>query len=160
MIMINDGMVRIEETSAWAFASAARLDPGAAASASGTVTIARPPDLVWGLLRDVSNWPQVRDDVRDVVPLEDGAFTWSAGAVPVRSRFARAEPGHLLTWSTQAAGLEAVHIYRFEGVGSDTRLHATESMSGPLALQAITDAQLEAQIASWLAGLKVLAEGR
>jgi len=156
--MSDHDPVRIEETLAWAFAGEARLDPAAPVFSSGAVAIARPPEMVWELLRGVENWPRIRGDVRDVVSHDAGAFTWSAGGIPVRSRFARAEPGRLLTWSTQAAGLEAVHVYRFEAVGSGTRLSAAESMSGPLAGSAITSAQLEAQIASWLAGLKALAE--
>lgn len=151
---------RIENTAAWNYAQAAILDPAAPVSASGEVTIARAPQAVWQLLHDVANWPDIRADVRDVVPLQYGAFTWSAGPIPVQSRFARAEPGRLLTWCTKADGLEAVHVYRFEALDAGTRLAAAESMRGPLALQAVTSTQLAAQIASWLAGIKALAEAR
>lgn len=155
-----DDMVRIEDTPAWRFAQAGRLDPSAPVNAAGSIVIARAPEAVWRLLRDVANWPDIRADVQDVVALDGSAFTWSAGPIPVRSRFALTEPGRSLTWCTLATGLEAVHVYRFEEIGSGTRLMATESMRGLLAEAAINGSQLEAQIASWLAGIKALAESR
>ncbi|HEV2515005.1 MAG TPA: SRPBCC family protein [Devosia sp.] len=150
----------IEDTAGWRFALEGRLDPAAAVAASGEISIARPPHVVWGLLYDVENWPHIRADVQGMVDLEGGGFTWSAGPIVVRSRFALTEPGRLLTWCTHGDGLEAVHLYRFEAVGPNTRLTAAESMTGPLALQALTNAQLTARIASWLEGIKALAESR
>ncbi|WP_176730373.1 SRPBCC family protein [Devosia insulae] len=158
--MTTGDMVRLEHTEAWRFAQEGRLDPSAPVAASGSIAIARAPEAVWRLLRDVTNWPEIRADVQDVIALDGGAFTWSAGPIPVRSRFAMAEPGRMLTWCTLAAGLEAVHVYRFDAIGSTTRLTAAESMRGPLAEQAISSPQLETQIASWLEGIKVLAEPR
>lgn len=161
--MTTGDVVRIDDAAAWSFALEGRLDPEAPVSASGSILIDRPAEVVWTLLRAVTNWPDIRADVHDVV-VEDGAgsgtFTWFAGQIPVRSRFAVAEPGRLLTWSTLAVGLEAVHVYRFEAIGSQTMLTAAESMSGPQIGQVISSAQLEAQIASWLEGLKALAEAR
>ncbi|KQW80442.1 hypothetical protein ASC89_10235 [Devosia sp. Root413D1] len=158
--MTTDDTVRIEDTLAWRFAGEGRLDPSAPVAASGHIEIARAPEVVWRLLHDVTNWPDIRADVQDVVVLDGGAFTWSAGPIPVRSRFVLTEPGCTLTWCTLAAGLEAVHVYHFEAVGSGTRLDAAESMSGPLAGPAISSAQLQSQIASWLEGIKALAETR
>lgn len=158
-MMVGDTS-HLEASTAWAFAGEARLDPTAPVSASGSIAIARTPEIVWRLLREVTNWPEIRGDVRDVVVQQEDAFTWSAGPIPVRSRFARAEPARLLTWVTLASGLEAVHVYRFEADGSGTQLSAAESMRGPLAEQAITSIQLQSQITSWLAGIKALAESR
>ncbi|CAN7522406.1 SRPBCC family protein [Devosia sp. LjRoot16] len=158
--MTTDNALRIEDSLAWRFAAEGRLDPSAPVAASGNIEIARAPEVVWRLLHDVTNWPDIRADVQDVVVLDGGAFTWSAGPIPVRSRFALTEPGRTLTWCTLAAGLEAVHIYHFEAVGSGTRLNAAESMSGPLAGPAISSAQLQSQIVSWLEGVKALAEAR
>jgi|GEM_PF-3472731 len=158
--MTTDDMVRIDDTLAWRLAREGRLDPEAAVSASGSIVIARAPEVVWRLLHDVTNWPSIRGDVSGVVALDEGAFTWSAGAIPVRSRFALAEPGRTLTWCTLATGLEAVHVYRFEAIGSSTQLTAAESMRGALVEAAITSPQLESRIASWLAGIKALAETR
>jgi len=158
--MTTDNALRIEDSLAWRFAAEGRLDPSAPVAASGNIEIARAPEVVWRLLHDVTNWPDIRADVRDVVVLAGGAFTWSAGPIPVRSRFALTEPGRTLTWCTLAAGLEAVHVYHFEAVGSGTRLDAAESMSGPLAGPAISSAQLQSQIVSWLEGIKALAEAR
>lgn len=157
---MGDSM-RIEDTVAYALARRDRLDPDAPVSAEGSIVIARPAVEVWKLLREVDNWPRIRGDVHDVVVeggAEGHAFRWFAGNVPVRSRFAILEKGRRLTWATQAAGLEAVHLYRFEAAAGQTRLSAAESMSGPVAMQAITSALLARQIASWLAGLKALAE--
>lgn len=161
--MTTGEIVRFEDTTAWTFALEGRLDPEAPVSASGTTLIDRPAEDVWTLLRDIVNWPDIRADVHDVVALEGqqgGSFTWFAGQIPVRSRFAIAEPGRCLTWSTLAAGLEAVHVYRFESIGPQTLLTAAESMNGPHIEQVISSTQLEAQIASWLEGLKALAETR
>ena len=158
--MTTDDMVRIENSAAWRFAEAGRLDPAAPVDASGSIAIARAPEDVWRLLYEVANWPDIRADVHDVVALDGGAFTWFAGPIPVRSRFALVEPGRTLTWCTLATGLEAVHVYRFEAIGPNTQLTAAESMRGPLAEAAISSPQLEAQIASWLAGIKALAELR
>jgi hypothetical protein len=156
--MTTDDMVRIEDSLAWRLAREGRLDPAAPVAASGNIEIARPPEVVWRLLRDVANWPDIRSDVQDVVLLDGGAFTWSAGSIPLRSCFALTEPGRTLTWCTQTIGLEAVHVYRFEAIEGGTQLSAAESMSGPLAGPAISRAQLQSQIASWLEGIKRLAE--
>ena len=159
--MNTSDIVRFEGTAAWTFARDGRLDPEAPVSASGSILIARPAEHVWTLLREVANWPNIRADVHDVVALdeeESGTFTWVAGQIPVRSRFAITDPGRLLAWSTLAAGLEAVHVYRFEPIGSQTLLSASESMNGPHIEQVISSAQLEAQIGSWLAGIKSLTE--
>ena len=153
----------IENTAAWTFALEGRLDPEAPVYASGSILIDRPAEDVWTVLRDVANWPDIRADVHDVVAQDGegiGTFTWFAGQIPVRSRFAVTEPGRRLTWSTLAVGLEAVHVYRFESIGSQTLLTAAESMNGPRIGQVINSAQLEAQIGSWLDGLKALAEKR
>jgi len=158
--MTTDDIVHIEDSAAWRFAREGRLDPNAPVAASGSVAINCRPEVAWRLLHNVANWPAIRADVQDVITLDGGAFNWSAGPIQVRSRFALTEPGRTLTWCTLATGLEAVHVYRFEAVGLGTRLTATESMRGPLAEAAITSPQLEAQIASWLAGIKALAESR
>lgn len=158
--MTTTDAIRLEDSAAWRFALEGRLDPAAPVSASGSIAIARAPSAVWQLLRDVGNWPEIRADVQNVVALDDGAFTWSAGPIPVRSRFAVTEPGRALTWCTVTTGLEAVHVYRFDAGGSKTLLTAAESMNGPNITRLITSAQLESQIASWLAGLKALAESR
>lgn len=161
--MTTADIVRIENTAAWTFALEGRLDPEAPVSASGSILIDRPAEAVWALLRDVVNWPDIRADVHDVVAQDEqgiGTFTWFAGQIPVRSRFAVAEPGGRLTWSSLAAGLEAVHVYRFESIGPKTLLTAAESMNGPSIGQVISSAQLESQIASWLEGIKALAEKR
>ncbi len=158
--MTTDDLLHIEDTLAWRFAQEGKLDPSAPVAASGSIAIARPSEAVWRLLHDVANWPEIRADVQHVIALDGGVFTWSTGPIQVRSRFAITEPGRTLTWCTLADGLEAVHVYRFEPIGSHTRLTAAESMRGPLAEQAISSPQLETQIASWLEGIKALAEAR
>lgn len=161
--MTTDDIVRIEDSPAWMLALEGKLDPAAPVSALGSILIDGPAEQVWTLLREVENWPDIRADVHDVVADEGqgaGTFTWRAGQFPVRSRFAIAEPGRRLTWATLAAGLEAVHVYSFESIGAQTLVTAAESMSGPQIGQVISSAQLEAQIASWLEGLRALAEAR
>lgn len=139
------------------------IDPAAPVRASGSIIIARPADEAWAVLADVSNWPEFRSDIHDVVATGEAAagrsFAWSTGPIAVQSRFAIVEPGRRLVWTTAVPGLEAVHVYRFEDVGQGTTLvSAEESINAPIAAPQLGNAELAGQIASWLAGIKAFAE--
>lgn len=156
--------VQAEGTSAWDYALRCETDPAAPVTASGTILIDRPPGVVWSMLGDVTTWPSIRADVQDVKAeegLTSGArFSWVAGGVPVQSRFAMVDAGRCLSWTTEAPGLEVVHVYCFEALGEQaTRLRASESMAGELVAKAqIGNVELSGRIASWLEGIKTLAE--
>lgn len=140
------------------------VDPAAPVRARGSIVINRTPDLVWTVLADVSNWPELRADIHDVAgagaAAPGGSFSWSTGDIAVQSRFAIVEPGRRLTWTTAVPGLlEAVHVYLFEVTGEGaTLVSAEESVNAPVAAPQLDDAQLGRQIASWLAGIKAFAE--
>lgn len=140
------------------------VDSAAPVIASGTIVVDVPPRVVWDVLADVVNWPSIRSDVGEVtfddVPRRGAVFAWSTAGVGLRSRFGSVEPGSLLTWTTFAPGVDAVHVYRFEAVDpGSTRILAEESMNVPAAPY-LDNAKLAVQIGTWLEGLKALAEGR
>ena len=140
------------------------VDGAAPVVASGTIVVDAPARLVWDILADVVNWPSIRSDIGEVtfddVPRRGAIFTWSTAGVALRSRFGSVEPANLLTWSTVAPGLDAVHVYRFEAIDpGHTRIRAEESMNAPAAPY-LDNAILAEQIRTWLEGLKARAEGR
>jgi uncharacterized membrane protein len=140
------------------------VDSAAPVVASGTIVIDAPAGLVWDVLADVVNWPSIRSDIGEVtfddVPRRGSIFAWSTAGVALRSRFGSVEPASLLTWSTVAPGLDAVHVYRFEAIDpGHTRILAEESMTAPAAPY-LNNAILGEQIRTWLEGLKARAEGR
>ena len=147
------------------YARRGELDPAAPVAAEGNTMIAASVDRVWHVVTDVANWPAIRADIHDVTtdgPLADrSGFTWHTNGVALQSRVARVESAVLLTYCTWAPGLEMVHVYTFEALDHErTRLTIAESMNAPVAAPHIGNAELAQGIASWLAGIKALAETR
>jgi hypothetical protein len=139
-----------------------RVDPDAPVQADGEILISASPARVWSVIADVERWPAIRSDIQDVAskgPAAPGVvFRWSAGGIPVASRFGIVEPGKLLTYSTTTPGLVMVHRYDVEPRDDGgSRLVLRESMDAPAAPQ-IGNAELRERIASWLAGIKAVAE--
>jgi len=144
------------------YALEGRIDPEAPVQASGEILISASPARVWSVISDVENWPAIRSDIQDVTlesPVAPGAvFRWSAGGIPVSSKFGIIEPGRTLTYSTTTPGLVMVHRYDIEARdGGGSRLVLAESMDAPAAPQ-IGNEQLSERIGTWIAGIKAVAE--
>lgn len=145
------------------YVTAGRVDDRAPTQAEGAIAIDADPELVWGLLADVTRWPQIRADVHDAETAGPAApgrdFAWSAGPNRVRSTFGAVEPGLLLTLVSSAQGATFASVYRFEPEAPGrTRLTCRESLAGPVAAELVTSAVLQHGVDTWLAGIKALAE--
>ncbi|MFK4812003.1 SRPBCC family protein [Devosia sp. ZW T5_3] len=153
-----------QPTSHELLALAGEIDNHAPVQALGSIVVEAPADRVWAALSDVTNWPAIRADINTVSRAEaaapGGVFTWRTGEVAVTSRFGVVDPERLLTWTTTAPGLAAVHVYAFEVLGPElTRISAAESMDGAIvAAVQLNNSQLAERIQSWLIGIKNFAE--
>lgn len=153
-----------QPTSHELLALAGEIDNFAPVQALGSIVVEAPVNRVWAALSNVTNWPAIRADINTVWQAEAAAsgviFTWRTGEVAVTSRFGIVDPERLLTWTTTAPGLAAVHVYSFEVLGPAlTRISAAESMDGPIvAAVQFNNSQLAERIQSWLIGIKNFAE--
>lgn len=145
------------------YVSEGRIDEQAPTQAAGAIAIEAEPEQVWGLLADVTRWPEIRADVHDCEtsgPAAPGrVFTWSAGPNRVESTFGAVEPGRLLTYVSSAPGATFASVYRFEAEAPGrTLLTCRESLAGPVAAELVTSAVLQHGVDTWLAGIKTLTE--
>lgn len=123
------------------------------------VTIAAPPEVVWGLHTDVNRWPTWHRDIDtarldgDFVP--GSQFHWTTSGLSIASTIAEVDPGRRTAWGGPAEGIEGVHVWTFTPVPEGVRVVTEESWSGP-AVEAGPDtarSMLQQSIQVWLADL-------
>lgn len=110
------------------------VDHNAPAVARAERVVAAPPDAVWRLISDIESWPAWNPGVRSARlegELAPGStFRWKAGPGTIISTLQSVEPEREIGWSGRTMGIEAVHVYRLEPVGDDTRVVSEESWAG------------------------------
>lgn len=144
-------------------ALAGRIDENAPIRSVNSIVISAPAQHVWAVLADVDRWPAWRQKVsRSNLKgslLPGNGFSWTVDGTDIHSRLAIVEPGSRISWTGNAMGLTAIHVWTFRPLGAGKVLVRTsESMRGfPSSLFYSSD-DLHAANARWLGELKRAAE--
>ena len=139
-------------------------------SLSVTEQITASPDVVWGVLVDINEWPSWTQSVRTAQRLEEGPLG-------VGSRARLKQPGmpslvwevselaapSVFTWQARSPGVRTTAIHRLEPQpDGGTTLTLEVEHSGPLAglIGALTSSRTSRYIGMEAAGLKKASEAR
>ena len=142
------------------------IDRDAPATAEGDLQIAAPPQIVWGILADLSAWPTWNADVKSITvdgPIEPGTtFRWRSGSASLVSTLRAVDEPRELGWTGVTMGIHAVHVFRFEPREGGTLARSAESFRGfiPSVLRGYSRKVLQRGIDGILRSLKVEAERR
>ncbi|AXV39856.1 SRPBCC family protein [Methanobacterium sp. BAmetb5] len=122
------------------------------------------PHTVWDILTDIEAWPRWNPDVKEVIlhgKLEPGThFQWKAGPGKISSVLQNIEPPHRIAWTGKTMGINAIDVFKIEGVEGKTRVVEEESWEGLLsrAMHGQFQKMLEESLNSGLEHLKIEAE--
>ena len=142
------------------------IDRDAPATAEGELQIDAPPEIVWGILADLSAWPLWNADVKTITvdgPIEPGTtFRWKSGSASLVSTLQAVDEPRELGWTGVTMGIHAVHVFRFEPRDGGTLARSAESFRGfiPSVLKGYSRKVLQRGIDNILRSLKSEAERR
>jgi uncharacterized protein YndB with AHSA1/START domain len=142
------------------------IDRTAPAIAEGEIQIDAPPEVVFGVLSDLSGWPSWNSDVRSISVaggVQPGtAFRWKAGGATMSSRLETVTPPSEIGWTGKAMGIDAVHVFQLEARDRGTLARSQESFRGliPSVLKSYSRKLLQRGIDTILSALKTEAERR
>jgi hypothetical protein len=142
------------------------VNKAAPAIATGQIDIRAKPEVVWGVLTDIDNWPSWNPDIKEAKltgGLKVGSvFRWKSGPGTITSTLEEVEPRREIGWSGMSMGIIAVHVYRLEPSAEGTRVRAEESFDGLMVrvFKGAARKTLQKGINGGLASLKKEAERR
>uniref|UniRef100_A0AAU2JYB0 SRPBCC family protein n=1 Tax=Streptomyces sp. NBC_00049 TaxID=2903617 RepID=A0AAU2JYB0_9ACTN len=140
------------------------IDETAPVIARLSTVIDAPLERVWALHTDIDAWPSWNAHVDQAEldgPLLPGNFFhWKTHGMDIVSTILEIVPGERLVWGGPANGIDGVHVWAFERIGSQVRVHTEESWSGVLVEAAadILGRALHDSLTTWLGVLKARAE--
>ena len=140
------------------------IDQQAPLKARKEILIEVPANKVWSLLTDINHWPEWQSAVAYAEiqgNLAVGtAFRWKAMGLNISSVIRELEPEKAIVWTGKSLGMTAIHQWKLEPVGDDTRVITTESLSGwfPKMLKLLSPAFLDKSLDNSLLVLKSKAE--
>lgn len=110
------------------------IDPNAPLKAHKEIVIQAPPDTVWNALTDIPQWPGWQPDVTAAKLEGDlsvgSVFHWKAKGLNITSVIREIESQNRIGWTGDSIGMQAVHLWKLEPLGNDTRVITEESLSG------------------------------
>lgn len=142
------------------------VDRSAPVVASALVEIAAPPDVVFEVIADLERWPAWNPDVKtmttDGAVAEGTTFRWKAGPGTITSVVRHFERPKQIGWTGKTLGIDAVHVWQFEGDDEKTLATTTESWAGwlPRLLPGPMRKQLQKALDAGLPRLEAEAERR
>ena len=142
------------------------INRSAPAVAEGEKFIESEPEVVFGVIAAIDDWPSWNTDVKSVDVegnVEPGTtFRWKAGPASLVSKLEVVDPPREIGWTGTTMSIKAVHVFRFEARDGGTLARSEESWEGWIAslLRGYSRTTLEKGIESVLADLKVEAERR
>jgi uncharacterized protein YndB with AHSA1/START domain len=140
-------------------------------SVQHTVTVPRSPERVWAVFEDVANWPKWNPVTPSARWLTEGQ--WRRGArlaITLRLRNKRRlirpqivtiVPNHRVTWVSHSLGVKSAQTFAFAPDGPETRITATETLSGPFAFLyklLVRPSVIQATLVRWLEALRAEAQ--
>jgi carbon monoxide dehydrogenase subunit G len=114
-----------------------QIDGAAPVQARAELLVEAPQSQAWALLTNISEWSRWNPGVNRVVvegPIAEGTeFRWRAGRLSIASRLVVVEPERRFVWTGRTLGMDAVHVWEFEGRGEEVLVRTEESLDGTLA---------------------------
>lgn len=153
-------------TRAARIAQSGRIDPQAPVWARAAIEVSAPATVVWRVLSDLRQWPEVLPGVSRVRLPEPGdlqpgtRFAWRNQGFPLRSVVQRVHPDEELTWTGQALWLVAIHRNTIKPTASGCGLVSEESMTGWGAVHLMPSKKLEEQLGGFIQAIAHEAERR
>jgi uncharacterized membrane protein len=102
-----------------------------------TITIAAPPEAVWGVYTDVERWPEWTPAMRKIERLDDGPLALGSTARIEADRSPTSvwtvteyTEGRSFTWETSTMGVKIVGWHSVEPDGAGSRASMGVRMSG------------------------------
>ncbi|HSO51668.1 MAG TPA: SRPBCC family protein [Actinomycetes bacterium] len=142
------------------------INRNAPAIADGELRIDADPEIVFGVISGIDQWPSWNPDVKSVSvegPVQPGTvFRWKAGPSTLTSTLRVVDPPREIAWTGTTMGIKAVHVFRFRVSDGGTMARSEESWEGLIArlLKGYSRRTLDKGIRSVLAHLKTEAERR
>lgn len=142
------------------------INRNAPATADGELRIDADPEIVFGVISGIDQWPSWNPDVKSVSvegPVQPGTvFRWKAGPSSLTSTLRVVDPPREIAWTGTTMGIKAVHVFRFRVSDGGTMARSEESWEGLIArlLKGYSRRTLDKGIRSVLAHLKTEAERR
>jgi hypothetical protein len=140
------------------------INQNAPAKSRHEIFIHSTPDTVWSILTDIENWkawnPAVMRSKLNGALAPGTVFEWKSNGFSVRSSLKDIQPARRVSWTGQAFGTRAIHVWYFLPEHGGVRVITEESFEGwlvrlmPEAMQKSLDGSLIAM----LANLKRVAE--
>lgn len=138
----------------------AKINSEASIRDSQAIIINAPIDKVWDVLIDIKSWNQWNEAlaVSKTEKLEAGiSFKWSMSGLQVFSTVQKIQSPELLTWTTKAFGIKAIHVWRLEESDKQTIVTSEASIQGFRTLF-FSHHKLHSALLNWLDKLKQRAE--
>jgi hypothetical protein len=142
------------------------INRNAPATADGELRVDADPEIVFGVISGIDQWPSWNPDVKSVSvegPVQPGTvFRWKAGPSSLTSTLRVVDPPREIAWTGTTMGIKAVHVFRFRVSDGGTMARSEESWEGLIArlLKGYSRRTLDKGIRSVLAHLKTEAERR
>jgi hypothetical protein len=140
------------------------INRSAPAIASGETFIDAAPEVVFGVIAAIDEWPSWNRNVKSVDVEGDVApgavFRWKAGPASLISKVKVVDPPCEIAWTGTMMSIKAVHVFQFEGRDGGTLARSEESWEGWIAslLRGYSRRTLKQAIEAVLADLKAEAE--
>ena len=147
----------------------ALIDDNAPLQARAKIDIAAPPEKVWRLIANASDWLRWEPSITETIvgrPVQSGmVFSWTTGGMQIDSRFGLVQEPNVdgnsgfVTWAGQAYQARAIHVWKVNAIDpSHTRVEVLESMNGFLIWAFYSSKKLQESDEQWLKDLKIAAE--
>lgn len=140
------------------------INPQAPAIARHEIVIDASSETIWQILADINHWstwyPNVSTSTLEG-RLEPGSiFRWKSGGTAIVSTLKDVEPLHRMSWTGQALGTRAVHIWVLEPQETGVLVRTEESFDGWLVrpFKRMMQKMLDTSLQVWLDHLKQRAE--
>ena len=136
----------------------------APAVARHQIMIMSSTDKIWNLLSDIDHWSSWHPAIKRsklLGPLSPGSiFRWKSNNTPVVSVLRDVVPQNCLSWTGNAMGARAIHVWTLERQESGVIVKTEESFDGWMVtlLKGMMQKTLDRSLQIWLMHLKQAAE--
>jgi len=138
------------------------IDPKASIQGSSSLLIHSHIENVWSKFSQVNDWKNWNSEIAksELKSSFDvgNHFLWGPSGLTIRSTFVVIEKGSLVVWVGKALWIKAIHVWRFEEKGNQTKVTTEESMNGFLIKYFFSKQKLEKDLMNWLKALKNVSE--